>query len=126
MQVLQELDLGRDALQGVVGDRLHADTKHSDVRKQSAAVRRDHRRRRGAAVRARHLPSDLALPAKTAPRREPIRESVQHHQAVQVELLQASRPVPEHGGEKLQFRRLHRSVHGEHLRYGHHVRLVDS
>lgn len=52
----------------------------------------------GATVRARHVPGGVALPAAAAPRRAPLREGVQHRQAVQAVLLQAGGAVPEHGG----------------------------
>jgi hypothetical protein len=73
-----------------------------------------------------HVSRHLALSAQAPPRRAQIREGLQHHQAVQVVVLQAGGSVPEHGGAKLGFRGLHRHVHQQHLRHGVHVGPADT
>lgn len=58
----------------------------------------------GAIIRARHISRGVALPAAAAPRRAPLREGLQHCEAVQAVLLQASGAISEHGGKISQYR----------------------
>lgn len=117
--------MGRDFIQSMVEHSVQVNTQREGARVFTETVRGDRRRRRGAAVRAGDVPGGVALPAAAAPRRAPLREGLQHRQAVQALLLQARRAVPEHGGPQQRIRGLHRRFHEQHIRHGRDVRPED-